>query len=354
MAKEATSRTLGDHIATLKREASSAYRKAIAAQVRGTTDTAAWDVFRDALSALLLYAWCNGAYKTIRAGGGIPSLNLSGDRLTFADVALTYDGHRWQKPVADAYRERLPITRAQWEELLRRSRDEAGVQVSTEIDSGLSNIVKRSKVLQQVLRGVMKPPETPAPRDVPAGGFMVTGINREQVEQVRDLVAKVIEEKPTVSVVGKEIQRINVGDFVTTAQVRHGINLTDARLQTIYRTNLNRAMSQGTAEVLENDTVRQYIPLVEYRSAQDKRTRKTHRAFSGFVGTIDTFRTKGITPPCGYNCRCTLLPIPVGSAITRGFATKDGSLDERAINAHNGRRQSMLDSSLMPDPGWVA
>lgn len=352
---EQPARTLADHVARLKREASGAYRRAIAAQVRGESGEKDWETFTDALSALLVYSWCSGAYSTIRAGGGIPSLTLAGSQVSFAEVALTYDAHGWQKPVAEAYRKRIPITRAQWETLLRRARDEAGVQVSTEIDSGLGNIVKRSKALRELLGGSPAPATgVPAPRDIPAGGFMVTGVSGSQVAKIRDLVAQVIEERPTVSVVGKEIRRMNVGDFVTTAQVRHGINLTDARLQTIYRTNLNRAASQGTAEVLENDTVRSFIPLVEYRSAQDPRTRTTHRAFSGYVGTIDAFKEAGVTPPCGFNCRCTLLPIPVGRAITMGLARKDGSLDEGAITRHNGRRQALIESARMPDPGWVA
>jgi SPP1 gp7 family putative phage head morphogenesis protein len=163
----------------------------------------------------------------------------------------------------------------------------------------------------------------------------------------------VIEERPGKSTVGKLIRSMNLGDFVTTTQALTGTELSTARLETVLRTNTNRATTEGAAEVLRDERVQAFVPLVQYSATKDPRTRPAHRAMDGYVGTIEDFDRMGLTPPCGFNCRCALIPVPAAMALDKGWTRPNGTLDYAAIKRHNGARQTVVDRGEIPDPGFV-
>jgi uncharacterized protein with gpF-like domain len=99
--------------------------------------------------------------------------------------------------------------------------------------------------------------------------------------------------------------------------------------------------------------VQAFVPLVEYSATMDRRTRETHKGLDGYVGTMQDFDRMGIAPPCGFNCRCALIPVSAAEALDRGFTRPNGTLDYAAIRRHNGARQNLIDTRQMPDPGFV-
>lgn len=355
--------TLEKHLRKVLREAQKSYRAALAAQVRGQDDAAAWAEFHETTAALLMASWLLGAEQAVRKGR-IPSDAVQG--IVEADSIATFDkevggidlsgfGTKWMKPITSWFRRRVPISRQDFELLVEAAQASAGDVTDHERESALPDLRRRSPILDSLLRGVTRPAEgaiTQVKRIVDST-FFVTAMNPEQTRQVQELIAQVIEEKPSKSVVGKRIRLMNLGDFVTTAQVQTGTELSSARLETVLRTNTNRALTEGQAEVLRDEKVQAFVPLVEYSATRDSRTRETHKAMDGYVGTMADFDRMGITPPCGFNCRCDLLPVPVAVAMDRGWIRPNGTLDYAAIKRHNGVRQRIVDARQIPDPGFV-
>jgi SPP1 gp7 family putative phage head morphogenesis protein len=355
--------TLDKHLRKVLREAQKAYRAAIAAQVRGQDDAAVWAEFHEAAAALLMASWLFGAANAVRKGK-IPADAI--DSIVDADSVTTFDrletplslegfGTRWMKPITDWFRRRVPVSRPDWELLVEAARRSAGDVTDHERQNALPDMRRRSPILDSLLRGVTRPAEGSVSRvkRIVDTTFFVTAMNPEQTRQVQELIAQVIEEKPSRSVVGKRIRMMNLGDFVTTAQAVTGTELSTARLETVLRTNTNRALTEGQAEILRDERVQAFVPLVEYSATRDIRTRETHKAMDGYVGTMADFDRMGIAPPCGFNCRCSLIPVPTAMAIERGWMRPNGSLDYAAIKRHNGNRQRVVDARQIPDPGFV-
>jgi SPP1 gp7 family putative phage head morphogenesis protein len=146
---------------------------------------------------------------------------------------------------------------------------------------------------------------------------------------------------------------MNLGDFVTTTQMVTGTHLTTSRLETVLRTNTNRAATEGLAETMREPKVQAFVPLVEYSATGDNRTRPTHQGLDGYIGTMEMFDRQGIAPPCGFNCRCALIPVPAARALERGWTDVDGNVNYDALNRHNGKRQQLIDTRQIPDPGFV-
>jgi len=270
-------------------------------------------------------------------------------------IDLSGFGTKWMKPITSWFRRRVPVSRQDWELLVQAAQASAGDVTDHERQNALPDLRKRSPILDSLLRGITRPAEGGITRvkRIVDSTFFVTGMNNEQTRQVQELIAQAIEEKPTKSVVGKRIRLMNLGDFVTTAQVLTGTELSNARLETVLRTNTNRALTEGQAEVLRDEKVQAFVPLVEYSATRDARTRETHKAMDGYVGTIADFDRMGITPPCGFNCRCDLIPVPTAMAIDRGWMRPNGTLNQEAIRRHNGSRQRVIDARQIPDPGFV-
>jgi SPP1 gp7 family putative phage head morphogenesis protein len=354
---------LDKHLRRVLREAQQSYRRAITAQVRGQEDGAEWAAFHEAAAALLLASWLAGAHGAVRKAkipaDAVESIVDAGTAMTFdrLEAPLSFEGFgtKWMKPITDWFRRRVPVSRDDWELLVEAAKRSSGDVTDHERQNALPDMRRRSPILDSLLRGVTRPTEgaISTVKRIVNDTFFVTAMNPEQTRQVQELIAQVIEEKPGKSVVGKRIRMMNLGDFVTTAQVLTGTALSSARLETVLRTNTNRALTEGQAEVLRDERVQAFVPLVEYSATRDKRTRETHLALDGYVGTMADFDRMGITPPCGFNCRCDLIPVPAAMAVDRGWVRPNGALDYAAIKRHNGSRQRVIDARQIPDPGFV-
>ena len=344
---------LDKHLRRVLKTGQKAYRKALAAEVRGDDPSAYWEEFHAAASALLFASYLFGSREAITKAR-IPDdkvREIAGEVQTFdrieTGLLLTGFGLDYLKPIANWFRSRVPISRADFDTLVEACRRSAGEVTGHERANALSDMRARSPILNRILNGTMTASE------VVRGTFFVTGMNAEQTKQTRELIARVIEEKPGKSVVGKWIRKMNLGDFVTTTQMVTGTHLTTARLETVLRTNTNRAATEGLAETLREPKVQAFVPLVEYSATGDNRTRPTHQAMDGYVGTIEMFDRQGLGPPGGFSCRCSLLPVPASRALERGWTDVDGNVNYAALKRHNGKRQALIDSGQFPDPGFV-
>lgn len=80
-----------------------------------------------------------------------------------------------------------------------------------------------------------------------------------------------------------------------------------SRLQTIFRTNMASAYAAGHWDMIEAQA--EDAPFLLYDAIDDFRTRPAHKAWDGKVYPITDNFWKGHTPPCGWNCRCTVIQL---------------------------------------------
>jgi SPP1 gp7 family putative phage head morphogenesis protein len=368
----------------LVEDGQNAYRLAIAAQVEGSDSSEYWDRWKTATAALLLASWASGALNSLRASGvplppgtaptttfarDIDTLRYTPpDRTAIDSVTMRFAGGP-AREVVERFIRLLPMTREKWESLIAKAFDSAQELTANERANGLNEMAERSPELADLLRGktqakVEEPPpdapesvrrrRTPAVQAVTQGSFFVTGMTQQQVEQAKDILAQAIRGDATVSVAGKKVEEMGIGDFVAHTVLQTGTDLTAARLETVYRTNINRAQSQGRLDICRDDHVRRFVPLMRFRSTKDTRTRETHRKMDGYIATVDQIDRMGIPTPLGFNCRCSWTPVPISTAVSQGFCDEDGNPDFDAINRHNGDRQTLVDKGLVPDVGFIS
>lgn len=100
--------------------------------------------------------------------------------------------------------------------------------------------------------------------------------------------------------------------------------LTPAHIETVYRTNVGAAYTQGLMEVLQHPLVSDEFPYLEYTATHDSRTREEHLAMEtlGIDGTAvyrrDDPVMRRFLPPWDYNCRCAVVPLSIEDAARRG------------------------------------
>jgi hypothetical protein len=110
-------------------------------------------------------------------------------------------------------------------------------------------------------------------------------------------------------------------------------------------------MTEGSAEVLRDERVQAFVPLVQFSATKDPRTRDTHRAFDGYVGTMADFDRLGIAPPLGFNC----FPgwQPVEGAVDIGFRSLyRGALVN--LNTRSGHTvTATANHPILTSRGWL-
>jgi SPP1 gp7 family putative phage head morphogenesis protein len=369
-------RSIADLFRAIYADGDKAYRAAVAAQVVNENPEEAWDTWQNNTAALLLISWAAGAHAslyTAKVKVQKPAKPVTFDR-DMPDFLLRFEGGA-AKQVVQRYMDLLPITRERWVALVDYAFQAAGEMRSDEAATALLKMVDRSPELAKIIfpaaagakpkpvpgmKAVVGLPEevkqrrTPGVQTVVQGTFFVTGMNQRQIESVRNLLAKTIKGEVTTSVAGKKLLELGVGDFVQQSVIATGTDLTAARLETVYRTNLNRAQTQGRLDICRDDTVKAFVPVMQFRATKDKRTRPTHKAMHGYVATVEQIDNQGIPAPLGFNCRCSWAPVSLFTAVSNGWATEDGRPNYDGIRKHNGQRQRLIDSGAVPDPGFIS
>lgn len=99
-------------------------------------------------------------------------------------------------------------------------------------------------------------------------------------------------------------------------------NLTQARLETVYRTNLSSSYMQSTRY---NAVTSGVMPYMMFSAVGDSRTRPEHEKLDGKVVKADSTFWDKYSPPLSYNCRCTLIPLTKEDAKKYGISKIDES-----------------------------
>lgn len=96
-------------------------------------------------------------------------------------------------------------------------------------------------------------------------------------------------------------------------------DLSNARLQTVYRNNVNNVYNQsmrynaGTSDV---------TPYLQYTAIGDSDTRPSHLALDGTIKRADSVFWDKYTPPIGHNCRCGVISLTEEDAKEMGISSK--------------------------------
>lgn len=111
------------------------------------------------------------------------------------------------------------------------------------------------------------------------------------------------------------------------------------RLETIYRTNVAAAYEAGRQQVIFNDRDDDPFGYVMYSAIMDNRTRPTHKALHGKVMEKSDPAWSSISPPNGYNCRCTIVELTQGQIDRYGYkvSKSEGRLSTQVVELPNGK-----------------
>jgi len=88
----------------------------------------------------------------------------------------------------------------------------------------------------------------------------------------------------------------------------NGVQLgSPARLQTIYRTNMQSAYAVGQWDAIQE--AKEVMPYLMYDAVDDFRTRPEHAAMDEIVRPVDDGFWSSHYPPNGFNCRCSVIQL---------------------------------------------
>jgi SPP1 gp7 family putative phage head morphogenesis protein len=122
------------------------------------------------------------------------------------------------------------------------------------------------------------------------------------------------------------------------------------RLETIFRTNLQTAYAAGSwAQITENVAD---APYLMYQAVDDERTRPEHHAWSGTILRADDDWWADHTPPCGYNCRCSVIQLDDSDLKRYGLAVAPEAPPSPTREVLNSRSGEVEDVPVGVDPGW--
>ncbi len=102
------------------------------------------------------------------------------------------------------------------------------------------------------------------------------------------------------------------------------IDVSDANLETYYRTYVGQAESAGQRAILEHPLIADEFPYRLWSATRDGRTRATHAAMEthGQNGTAvyraDDPIWQTLYPPCEWNCRCIVIALTIEDAAYHG------------------------------------
>ena len=149
-----------------------------------------------------------------------------------------------------------------------------------------------------------------------AKSFTVAGVDsQETLEKIRDVMADQIQKGVDV-----EEFRKNVIDAVG-----EGTFLSDGHLETVFRTNVQGAFSDGQMTLLKHPFVRSGFPYATIDPIHDDRVEDTHLAMDKHgiqetnVYRIDDPVFQMFRPPWRWNCRCGWNPLSIQQAADQGI-----------------------------------
>lgn len=143
-------------------------------------------------------------------------------------------------------------------------------------------------------------------RAVENGSFAALGAATQHVaEEVRDRIVKGMSEGKSRDQIAADI----VGDT----------GWAESYAQTVYRTNVTRAYSDGVKAMGAKPELAGAVAAYEFSATMDSDTRPNHAAANGFTAQTHDTAWHTLEPPLGFNCRCRLRAITRQEAMRRGM-----------------------------------
>jgi SPP1 gp7 family putative phage head morphogenesis protein len=118
---------------------------------------------------------------------------------------------------------------------------------------------------------------------------------------------------------------------------------TKAYAHTVVRTNLTTAYAAGRFAQLKDPAIKALVPALRFVTVQEpydpktrRGTRPNHRAAHGLVAAVDDPVWDKVSPPLGYNCRCTVALVTRAMLARMGKLEKNGDVKPAKIPANAG------------------
>lgn len=118
---------------------------------------------------------------------------------------------------------------------------------------------------------------------------------------------------------------------------------TVAYADTVYRTNVASAFAAGAWHQSLDPEIMEIIPAKLYSAIGDSDTRPNHLAADGLIAGVTDPIWETLSPPMGFNCRCSLLDVDRFELEDRGLLNADGTVT-RVLPANF--------ANARPDPGF--
>ena len=147
------------------------------------------------------------------------------------------------------------------------------------------------------------------------GIFSITAdLKQETVVDIRQIFTENIRKETSAKQFVKDV----------TDLLDEGTGLSEARLNMVFRNNMQQAFSDGADRAVEKPLVADFFPYRVYFATTDARVRPEHIKLEklGLDGTAvyraDDPVWKLFRPPWDFNCRCSWAPMSVKRAARRG------------------------------------
>lgn len=132
--------------------------------------------------------------------------------------------------------------------------------------------------------------------------FTVAGLNDVGlIDKIQQALVNILGQGGTQRDFNSAVQKLTSDAGVEDMNAFH--------LETVFQTNIQRAYQNGKFEQMRDPAVTVALPYWQYTTAGDDRVRPAHAALDGFTARYDDAVWRRLYPPCGFNCRCTVIAL---------------------------------------------
>ncbi|MCH7395209.1 phage head morphogenesis protein [Acinetobacter dispersus] len=153
------------------------------------------------------------------------------------------------------------------------------------------------------------------------GEYYLLDLNSRQYASTVNGLAGLDQIKSVLNAVYKTVETGGTFQDFQDLVEAEGINLSEAQLDNVFRTNAQNAYAHG--KWLHQQRNKEKRPYLEYMAINDSRVRPSHLALDGVVRHIDDPFWQAYYPPNGYRCRCTTRALTEKQAQSKGITPND-------------------------------